>query len=64
MEEAGSAIPQTLGAVRQMHKEFQSLGQFNLAFYTSSKFPKLINKYFPAYLYFAPKHEAHLWPRI
>lgn len=64
MEEVGNASPQTPGVVTRMHKEFQSLGLFSLAFYTSSKFPKLINKYFSAYLYFAPKHEAHRGPRI
>lgn len=64
LEEAGRASSQTPGAVRPMHKEFQSPGLFSLAFYTSSKFPKLINKYFSAYLYFSPTHEAHRGPRI
>lgn len=64
MEEAGSAVPQTPGAVGRMHKELQSLELFSLAFDPSAKFPKLINKYLAAYLYFAPKHGAHRWQRI
>ena len=64
LEEAGNASLQAPFVGRWMHKAFQSLGLLNLAFYPSSKFPKLTNKYFSAYLYFVPKYEAHCWQRI